>query len=82
MRHLCPLAKDYFDVGKKYLEYLKSACDKVCVTVKTLAGPQCFKIQKAYPDYDAPGFHYKHVSETSNYKGDVKRRIDDYQPRK
>ena len=26
--------KNQFDVGKKYLEYLKSACHKVCVAVK------------------------------------------------
>ena len=76
--------ENHFDVVEKYLEYLKSVCDNSMCCCKDFCwtGPQCFKIPKPYPDYDAPGFHYKHVSETSKYKGGVKRAIDDYQPRK
>ena len=58
----------------------KSVCDNsICYfIIFCWTDPQCFKIPKPYPDYDAPGFHDKHVSETSNYKSDIKKGIDDY----
>ena len=78
------LIENHFDVGEKYIEYLKSVCDNSMCCCKDFCwtGPQCFKIPKPYPDYDAPGFHYKQVSEASYYKGNIKNAIDDYQPRK
>jgi hypothetical protein len=75
----------HFEIGEKYLEYVRYAClDPSCYHCSALgwAGPVCSRIPKPMPNYNSSGFHYLSVFETPVEVDGNTRPVDDFQPRK
>ena len=74
---------NHFEVGEKYLEYLRSPCKGKCQLCpeSKFIGPECQRIPKPMPDYSVPGFHYLPPNKTPSSINNKQREIDDFQPR-
>ena len=75
----------HFEIGEKYLEYVRYAClDPSCYHCSALgwAGPVCSCIPKPMPNYNSSGFHYLSVFVTPVEVDGNTRPVDDFQPRK
>ena len=72
-----------FGSGEKYLGFLLFLCVDTCDQFPklTLIGLKCHKIPKPMLDYSADGYHYLLASKTSSKMSDIKREIDNFQPR-
>ena len=81
-KRLSRFIENHFDIGEKYLEYIKSNCKENFCFCEDLfwIGPPCSKISKPYPNYETSGFHYMSIPETPTHIGGIEREVDDFQP--
>ena len=73
----------HFEVGEKYLEFLRSPYVDPCEQCpkSTFICPKYHKTSKPMPDYSTDGYHYFPASKTPPEMNDKEREIDDFQPR-
>ena len=78
--------ENHFEIGEKYIEFVKFACQKseMCTfcSYHDWAGPPCEAVPKPYTDHGANGFRYKSVFETPLQMDGKDREVDDFQQRK
>ena len=79
----------HFEVGMKYLEFLKFDCikklGKACKFCEEnpWVGPSCSRVPRPMPNYESiTGYHYRPVNLTPTHVDGIIRPVDDFQPRK